>query len=90
MTAQDETYHGWSNDEMWTVNTWLTNDPEASRALDTIDDDVVGTVNTWWTDHPGWWFFLNPPLLLTPDGHPVPEVVVALLSRQPQSPRTRC
>lgn len=90
MTTQDETYHGWSNDETWAVNTWLTNHPEASRALDTIDDEVVGTVNTWWTDHPGWWFFLNPPLLLTPDRHPVPEVVVAVVSRQPQSHRARC
>lgn len=36
MTTQDETYHGWSNYETWIVNTWLTDDLEASHALDEI------------------------------------------------------
>lgn len=36
MTTRDETYHGWSNYETWIVNTWLTDDLEASHALDEI------------------------------------------------------
>lgn len=36
MTTQDGTYHGWSNYETWIVNTWLTDDLEASHALDEI------------------------------------------------------
>ena len=38
----DETYNGWKNYDTWSVNLWLTNDPESAEYLDEMAREEIG------------------------------------------------